>query len=64
MSLITIFLIAISISMDAFSLSLLYGTKNINNKTIIMQSILVGIFHFFMPLFGLFLGKRIITIFS
>ena len=57
-----IFLIAISLSMDAFSLSLAYGTNKIENKTKYILSIIVGIFHFFMPLIGSSIGNIILKI--
>ena len=44
------------LSMDAFSLSLSLGTTNPRKKTIIKTSIIVGIFHFIMPILGYFLG--------
>lgn len=45
--------------MDAFSLSLLYGTEGIKNKDKILLSIVVGIYHFIMPLIGLTIGSFI-----
>lgn len=60
MTLLIVLMIAISLSMDAFSLSLAYGTLNIEKRDIIILSITIGIFHFFMPLIGLFLGNRIL----
>ena len=45
--------------MDAFSLALSYGIKKLNNIEIILTAISVGIFHFFMPLFGIFFGTTI-----
>ena len=42
-----IIMIAISLSMDAFSLALAYGTLNFSLKEIKKISIIVGIFHFF-----------------
>lgn len=57
----TCLLISISLSMDAFSLALLYGTNNIGKKNEIMLSIIVGLFHFFMPLLGLFFGNIIMN---
>lgn len=59
---LTILIVAISVSMDAFSLSLLYGTLNLRKEEIIKLSIMVGIFHFFMPLLGLISGTYIIKI--
>ena len=53
---LTIILIAISLSIDAFTLSVAYGLLNIKKKKIIITSITVGIFHFFMPLIGLLIG--------
>lgn len=50
------FFTGIGLSMDAFSLSLSLGTTNPTKKTIIKTSIIVGIFHFIMPLLGYFIG--------
>ncbi len=62
MSFIFVILIAISLSMDAFSLALAYGTLNMNNNDIQKLSIIVGIYHFFMPFIGMIAGTRIIQI--
>ncbi len=62
MKIITIIIIAVSLSMDAFSLSLAYGTLNLEKKYIKQLSIIVGIYHFFMPLFGLSIGKTLLKI--
>lgn len=59
-SFILVFLIAISLSMDAFSLSLAYGIEGINNKNKIILSLVIGIYHFIMPLIG-FICSSIIT---
>lgn len=56
MHIITLLLIAISLSMDAFSLALIYGTQGINKKDKIVLSIIVGIYHFIMPIIGLIIG--------
>jgi putative Mn2+ efflux pump MntP len=60
MILITTLIIAVSISMDAFSLSLVYGTLNLKPRKIKQLSIMVGIFHFIMPLLGFLAGEFII----
>lgn len=52
-------LIAVSLSIDAFSLSLAYGLMNYNKRKIIIISLTVGIFHFFMPLLGFVIGNYI-----
>ena len=52
-------IIGISLSMDAFSLSLIYGTYGLSKKNIYLLSIIVGIFHFFMPLIGILFGNII-----
>lgn len=59
-----IVLIAISLSMDAFSLSLAYGTLGLKKGEIITLSIIVGIFHFIMPLLGMVIGENILHIVS
>ncbi len=59
---LAILVIAVSLSMDAFSLSLVYGTLNLEKKTIILQSLIVGLFHFFMPRIGIYVGDKIFKI--
>ncbi len=56
-----IIIIAISLSMDAFSLALAYGTLNLNKKDIYNLSLVVGLYHFIMPLLGLFFGNIILN---
>lgn len=58
---ITNLLIGISLSMDAFSLAIVYGTLNLNKNKIIILSIIVGIYHLFMPLLGYFIGDNILS---
>ena len=55
-SFFTILLIGISLSMDAFSLSLIYGMQGMKQKHKLILSIVVGTYHFIMPLTGLFFG--------
>ena len=62
MNIILIFIIAVSLSMDAFSLSLAYGTISMTKKEIRLLSIIVGIYHFFMPILGMLIGKFIFNI--
>lgn len=62
MSIILVIIIAVSLSMDAFSLSLAYGTLDINKKDRILLSTIVGIYHFFMPLIGMIIGNELIKI--
>lgn len=57
---IILFLLAVSLSMDAFSLALLYGTLSLNKKNIIILSLIVGIYHFIMPLIGYKIGSIIL----
>lgn len=38
--------VGISLSMDAFSLSIIYGMQGISKKNEIILSIVVGMFHF------------------
>lgn len=62
MNIILIFIIAVSLSMDAFSLALAYGTISLTKKEINTLSIVVGIYHFFMPILGMLIGNFIIKI--
>lgn len=56
---LTIILIGISLSMDAFSLALIYGTYSLDRKSRLLLSCIVGVFHFFMPLIGLLFGNLV-----
>ncbi len=62
MSLIIIFILAVGLSMDAFSLAMIYGTLNLPRKMQKLMSITVGVFHFFMPLLGYQIGELILKI--
>ena len=42
--------------MDAFALSISYGILNLKKRVIVITSIIVGLFHFFMPLLGSICG--------
>ena len=56
-SFLTILLIGISLSMDAFSLALIYGMQGISKRKQILLSLIVAIYHFIMPLIGLTFGN-------
>ncbi len=56
LEILSIFLIGISLSMDAFSFSLCYGTLSLEKNKIYMLSLIVGLYHFFMPLVGMLFG--------
>ena len=56
-SFFTIILIGISLSMDAFSLALIYGMQGMTIYQKIFLSLIVGIYHFIMPLIGLTFGN-------
>lgn len=58
-TLLTTILVGISLSMDAFSLALAYGTSGLTKKNIYLLSTIVGIYHFFMPIIGLLFGNFI-----
>ncbi len=63
MSFLIVLVIAVSLSMDAFSLSLAYGTLDLSKNNIKKLSIIVGVYHFVMPLLGLFVGNAILKFF-
>ncbi len=56
-----ILFVGIALSMDAFSLSLTFGTLNITKKNIFFFSITTALFHFFLPLLGLALGTKALS---
>lgn len=58
---LTLFLIAVSLSMDTFSLSTIYGTIGLEKRKIYLLSLIVGVFHFFMPLFGNLVGNFLLS---
>ena len=62
MSLMMMFILAIGLSMDAFSLALIYGTLNMSKSLNSKMSIMVSLFHFFMPILGYYLGRWILNI--
>ena len=57
---LSIILLAIGLSMDAFSLSLCFGTLNLSLKKMLTLSIIVGLFHFIMPIIGMNLAHAIL----
>lgn len=59
----SLIIIGIALSMDTFSLSLGIGTFNTENKKAATLALIVGGMHFFMPLFGIFIGAKLIDIF-
>lgn len=59
----TTLIVGVSLSMDAFSLALVYGTLGMDVKSKVLLSIIVGIFHFVMPLIGVFFGNIIFNYF-
>lgn len=62
MSLFVIFILAVGLSMDAFSLAMIYGTLDLKSNMRKLMSIMVGIFHFFMPLLGYQIGELILKV--
>lgn len=62
MEFLLILVIGISVSMDAFSLSLAYGTLGILRRQRYCLAIIVGIFHFFMPILGYLFGNFVINL--
>ncbi len=54
---------AIGLSVDAFSLAVIYGMNQIGKKKTIVLSILVGLFHFLMPYIGSLIGINLLTVF-
>ena len=59
MEIISLILIGLSLSMDAFTLSLTYGLLSVPKRRVLLVSLSVGIFHFIMPLLGMQIGNVI-----
>jgi len=55
--LITIIIMAFALGMDAFSISLGMGMYELRLRQIFKIGITIGIFHIFMPLFGMLAGR-------
>ena len=60
--LLLLFTIGLALSMDTFSLALSLGTLNLNKKSIFLFPLLVGTFHFILPLISRNFGKYIFFI--
>lgn len=50
--------------MDAFSISLIYGTLDLSNRKKFILSSIVGIYHFIMPLLGKEFGNFLTNLFN
>ncbi|PTM56767.1 manganese efflux pump MntP family protein [Desmospora activa] len=55
--LITLFIIATAMGMDAFSLGLGMGMRGILLRQVMLTSVSVGFFHMFMPMVGIAIGR-------
>lgn len=62
MPILIILIIAISLSMDAFSLALAYGTLNLKESDMKQLSTIVGMYHFIMPLLGMIVGTLLLRL--
>lgn len=57
MNILEILLIGLSLSMDAFSISIVLGLKENTLKAGVITSLFFGIFQFIMPIMGYYLGN-------
>ncbi|HHY20295.1 MAG TPA: hypothetical protein GX525_00100 [Bacilli bacterium] len=57
--LVTLFIMASALSLDAFSISLGMGMLGLSHYRMAKISVTVGLFHLFMPLLGILLGKLV-----
>lgn len=66
MELISVFIIALALSMDSFSVSVAKGftQKNLKSSQIFYYGITFGLFHLFLPLLGFIAGKSITSFVS
>ena len=56
---LSIFLIGLALSMDAFSIALSIGVNEISKFKVLLIPFVVGFMHFVMPLTGHFLGNQL-----
>ncbi|WP_010648376.1 manganese efflux pump MntP family protein [Oceanobacillus massiliensis] len=56
---LSMIVLSIALGMDAFSVSLGIGMQQLRLKRIALIGLAIGIFHIFMPLTGILLGKAI-----
>lgn len=56
-----VILTALSLSMDAFSLAILYGTNQLKKREKFLLSSLVGLNHFIFPIIGKFIGSKLLS---
>lgn len=54
---VTLLLIAVALGMDAFALGLSIGIRGLVFRQIYVISLLIGVFHFIMPLLGISIGR-------
>lgn len=54
---VTLFILAIALGMDAFSLGIGIGLKGIRLRDILKLSSIIALFHIIMPLAGMFTGQ-------
>ncbi len=59
--LLTNILIGIGLSMDAFSLAIIYGTINISKRKKWLLSSIVALYHFINPQLGYLLGDNVLS---
>lgn len=57
------FFMGLGLSMDAFSLAIIYGTNNLGKNKCIILSLIVGLFHFIMPNLGSILSHSFLESF-
>lgn len=57
MNLVWVVAVAVALGADAFSLSLAIGLAGIRKRMILRLSLVVAVFHVFMPLAGMMLGQ-------
>lgn len=57
MGLLTIFLMAIALGMDAFSMAIGVGMQGVSTFRIGQLSLTIGLLHIVLPLAGIYLGQ-------
>ena len=60
-SIISVLLMSVALSMDAFSVSLSLGMQNIRLKRVLSAGFVIGAFHIIFPFIGMMIGQYIST---
>lgn len=62
--LMTVFILAFAVSMDAFSFAIGLGKRNFRLRKITFIAVIIGVFHIIMPILGMLVGHYLSGVFD